>query len=62
MLAFLAERGELRWKQKYLTAEWREILYQDMELSPVNKGIGTKASQGYRVLERTGVNQVLVML
>jgi autotransporter adhesin len=33
--AFLADSGELRWKQKYLTTEWGEILYEDIEVPPV---------------------------
>lgn len=33
--AFLADSGELRWKQKYLTTEWGEILYEDIVVPPV---------------------------
>jgi hypothetical protein len=123
--AFLADSGELRWKNKYLTTEWGEILYENIslpsildatgnvvvpkrtELRPVlnpdwnaaleyqprssrpewiaigllgkllirddgscevngycmpnGEGIATKAKQGYRVLDRTGTNQILVL-
>ncbi|MCR8868166.1 peptidase G2 autoproteolytic cleavage domain-containing protein [Peribacillus frigoritolerans] len=123
--AFLADSGELRWKHKYLTTEWGEILYENItlpsvldatgnvvipkraELRPVinpdwdatleyqprssrpewiaigllgkllvrddgscevngycmanGEGIATKAKQGYRVLDRTGTNQILVL-
>ncbi|MFJ7364244.1 peptidase G2 autoproteolytic cleavage domain-containing protein [Peribacillus frigoritolerans] len=123
--AFLADSGELRWKHKYLTTEWGEILYEETILSsvldaegnvvvpkrtalkpvlnpdwdasleykprssrpewiaigllgkllvrddgscevngyciPNGEGIATKAKQGYRVLERTGTNQILVL-
>ncbi|MBT2667115.1 hypothetical protein J7J00_16585 [Bacillus sp. ISL-4] len=123
--AYLADSGELRWKHKYLTTEWGEILYEETilpsvldaggnvvvpkrtELKPVlnpdwdaaveykprssrpewiaigllgkllvrddgscevngycmpnGEGIATKAKQGYRVLDRTGTNQILVL-
>lgn len=123
--AFLADSGELRWKNKYLTTEWGEVLYEETllpsvldsggnvvvpkrtELKPVlnpdwdaafeykprssrpewiaigllgkllvrddgscevngycmpnGEGIATKAKRGYRVLERTGINQILVL-
>jgi hypothetical protein len=33
--AFLADSGELRWKHKYLTTEWGEILYEGIEIPSV---------------------------
>jgi hypothetical protein len=124
--AFLADGGELRWKNKYLTTEWGEILYEDIALpsilddsgnvvvpqrierrpvlnpiwdsskeyiprskrpewvavgligkllvrddgtckagsycKPNNAGIATASDQGYRILERTGQNQILVLV
>ncbi|TDL92492.1 hypothetical protein E2R55_05525 [Vibrio vulnificus] len=123
--AFLADGGELRWKHKYLTTEWGEILYEETVLPPVldaednvvvpkrterkpvlnpdwddtleyeprssrpewiaigmlgkllvrddgscevngycmpnGEGIATTAKRGYRVLKRTGINQILVL-
>ncbi|MGG3626316.1 peptidase G2 autoproteolytic cleavage domain-containing protein [Bacillus gobiensis] len=33
--AFLANSGELRWKDKYLTSEWGEILYEDSTIPSI---------------------------
>ncbi|MGM0853700.1 MAG: peptidase G2 autoproteolytic cleavage domain-containing protein [Bacillota bacterium] len=33
--AFLANSGELRWKHKFVTTEWGEILYEDVSLPAV---------------------------
>ena len=33
--AFLGDSGELRWKHKYLTTEWGEILYEEVTLPSV---------------------------
>ncbi|MEH6948244.1 peptidase G2 autoproteolytic cleavage domain-containing protein [Bacillus sp. JJ634] len=33
--AFLGDSGELRWKHKYLTTEWGEILYEEITLPAV---------------------------
>jgi autotransporter adhesin len=124
--AILADSGELRWKHKYMTTEWGEILYEDTTLpsiidgqgnvivperterrallnpnwdsnteyiprskrqewlavgligkllvrddgtcmagsycQPNNEGIATASDIGYRVLERTGQNQILVFM
>ncbi|MCP3739916.1 peptidase G2 autoproteolytic cleavage domain-containing protein [Rossellomorea sp. BNER] len=124
--AFLANSGELRWKHKYLTSEWGEIMYEDISLptvfdsrgnvivpqrierrpvlnpkwdstkeyiprskrpewvavglmgqllvrddgtckansycKPNNEGIATASYQGYRVMERTSQNQVLIVV
>jgi hypothetical protein len=124
--AFLADSGELRWKHKYLTTEWGEILYGDAELpsvvdaegnvivpqrterrpilnpqwnsskeyiprserpewvavgllgkllvrddgtckagsycKPNKMGIATASANGYYILERTGQNQILVLV
>ncbi|MGE7592052.1 peptidase G2 autoproteolytic cleavage domain-containing protein [Peribacillus frigoritolerans] len=124
--AFLADSGELRWKHKYLTTEWGEILYEDISIpsifdaagnvivpqrielrpklnpkwdsseeyiprskrpewvavgligkllvwddgtckagsycKPNHEGIATASDQGYRILERTRQNQILVLI
>ncbi|KAA9013580.1 hypothetical protein F4V44_24685 [Niallia endozanthoxylica] len=33
--AILANSGELRWKNKYLTSDWGEVLYEDITLPPI---------------------------
>jgi hypothetical protein len=33
--AFLAGGGELRWKDKFLTTEWGEILYEEITTAPI---------------------------
>jgi trimeric autotransporter adhesin len=38
--AFLADSGELRWEQKYVTTEWGELLYENVTLSPVVDDFG----------------------
>ncbi|WP_338787385.1 peptidase G2 autoproteolytic cleavage domain-containing protein [Metabacillus sp. FJAT-53654] len=124
--AVLANSGELRWKSKYMTTEWGEVLYEDIALpsefdtygnvinpqrserrpvlnpswnsskeylprsrrpewvavgligqllvrddgtckpgsycKPNNEGIATASNQGYRVMQRTNQNQVLVIV
>lgn len=124
--AYLADSGEMRWKHKYLTTEWGEIMYEEIILpaefdnhnnltvperierrpilnpnwdsskeyiprsqrpewvavgllgkllvrddgtcnagnycKPNNEGIATTSDQGYRVLKRTGQNQILVLV
>lgn len=124
--AVLANSGELRWKSKYMTTEWGEILYEDIALpsefdtygnvinpqrserrpvlnpswdsskeyiprsrrpewvavgligqllvrddgtckpgsycKPNNEGIATASNQGFRVMQRTNQNQVLVII
>lgn len=36
----LADSGELRWKHKYLTTEWGQILYEDIVVLPVLDNAG----------------------
>lgn len=124
--AFLSNSGDLRWKHKYSTTEWGEIMYEDIVLPPIfdidgnviapqrkerrqilnpkwdpskeyiprsqrpewvavgimgqllvrddgtcqpngyckpnNEGIATHANYGYRVMKRTGPNQILVLV
>lgn len=103
--AVLADSGELRWKNKYVTDEWGRVQYQDSQpvlnpdwdptkeyvprlkrpewvpvgmigkllvrddgscqvngyCVPNDEGIATASTIGYRVMERTGPNQVLIL-
>ncbi|PAE44081.1 peptidase G2 autoproteolytic cleavage domain-containing protein [Bacillus sp. 7884-1] len=40
--AFLADSGELRWKHKYMTTEWGEILYEDIFVPPIMDNSGNE--------------------
>jgi trimeric autotransporter adhesin len=40
--AFLADSGELRWKHKYMTTEWGEILYEDIIVPPIMDNSGNE--------------------
>lgn len=55
--AFLADSGELRWKNKFLTTEWGEIVYEDVVLPPIIDG-GSNEIMQQRIGRRPVLNPV----